>query len=69
MSRNRHFKQRRRQRVELMIQREIARAEELLDQNVQAMSVLSRQLDNEPRGLKQAFAEIEKREGGATARP
>jgi len=57
------IKEKRRHRVELMIQAEIARAEILLDQNNEAMRVLSRQLDNEPRGLKQAFAEIEQKGG------
>ena len=64
-----HYKERRRQRVELMIQRELATAEKIFDQNAQAMAVLTKALDNEPRALKQAFAQIEKREGGATARP
>lgn len=62
-------KQKRAARIELMIQRELAKAERILDENNEAMRVLSRQIDNEPRGLKQAFAEIEKSEGGATARP
>jgi hypothetical protein len=69
MKSHRLYKRKRAQRVELMIQREIARAEILLDQNAEAMRVLSRQLDNEPKGLAIAFAEIEKREGGATPRP
>jgi hypothetical protein len=60
MSRDRHYKEKRRHRVELAIQRELATAERILDENVEAMRVLSKQLDNEPRGLKQAFAEIEK---------
>jgi hypothetical protein len=55
-----HYKEKRRHRVEMMIQRELARAEILLDQNAQAMSVLTKALDNEPRGLKQAFSEIQK---------
>ena len=55
-----HYKEKRRHRVELAIRQEIARAEILLDQNAEAMSVLSRQLDNEPRGLARAFAQIEK---------
>jgi hypothetical protein len=59
-----HFKEKRRHRVEMMIQRELARAEELLDQNLQAMSVLSRQLDNEPKALAKAFAEIEQKGAG-----
>jgi hypothetical protein len=52
-----------------MIQRELAKAERILDENAQAMGVLSRQLDIEPRGLKQAFAQIEMSEGGAISRP
>ena len=60
MKSHRLHKQRRAQRVELAIQREIARAERILDQNAQAMSVLTAALDNEPRGLARAFAEIEK---------
>jgi hypothetical protein len=53
----------------MMIQRELARAERILDENNEAMRVISRQLDNEPRALKQAFAQIEMSEGGATSRP
>ena len=53
----------------MMIQRELARAERILDENAQAMGVLTMALDNEPRGLKQAFAEIKMSEGGAIARP
>jgi hypothetical protein len=60
MKSHRLHKQKRAQRVELAIQRELARAERILDENAVAMRVLSRQLDNEPRGLKQAFAEIGK---------
>jgi|GEM_PF-3647128 len=63
MSKERLYKRKRAQRVELAIQREIARAEILLDQNSEAMRVLSRQLDNEPRALKQAFAQIEQTGG------
>jgi metal-responsive CopG/Arc/MetJ family transcriptional regulator len=67
---SRHLrKQKRAARVELMIQRELARAERILDENAQAMGVLTMALDNEPRGLKQAFAQIETSEGGAIARP
>jgi hypothetical protein len=44
----------------MMIQRELAKAERILDENNEAMRVISRQLDNEPSALKQAFAEIEK---------
>ena len=62
-------KHRRAQRIEMMIRRELARAERILDENNEARRVLSRQLDNEPRGLKQAFAEIEKSEGGAISQP
>lgn len=42
-----------------MIQREIARAEAILDETAEAARVLSRQLDNEPKALARAFAEIE----------
>ena len=63
MKRHRHHKQDRQRRIEWMIQAEIAKAERILDQNNEAMRVLSRQLDNEPRGLKQAFAEIEQKGG------
>ena len=67
---SRHLRKRKRAaRVELMIQRELAKAERILDENAQAMGVLSRQLDIEPRGLKQAFAQIEMSEGGAISRP
>jgi hypothetical protein len=60
MKSHRLYKRKRAQRVEMMIQRELATAERILDQNAQGVGVLTRQLDNEPRGLKQAFAEIEK---------
>jgi hypothetical protein len=53
----------------MMIQRELARAERILDENAQAMGVLTMALDNEPRALKQAFAEIKMSEGGAISRP
>jgi phytoene/squalene synthetase len=66
---HRLHKQKRAQRIEMMIQRELARAERILDENNEAMRVISRQLDNEPRALKQAFAQIEMSEGGATSRP
>jgi len=56
-------KQKRAARIELMIQREIARAEAILDQNAEAMRVLSKALDNEPKGLAKAFAEIEQKGG------
>ena len=69
MKPHRHHKQKRAQRIEMMIQRELARAERILDENTEAMHVLSHQLDNEPRALKQAFAEIKMSEGGAIARP
>jgi hypothetical protein len=59
----RHYKEKRRHRVELAIRQEIARAEILLDENVQAMSVLTAALDNEPKGLAKAFAEIEQKGG------
>jgi metal-responsive CopG/Arc/MetJ family transcriptional regulator len=52
-------KQKRAARVEWLIQQEIARAEQLLDENAAAMRVLTKALDNEPRALKQAFAQIE----------
>ncbi len=45
----------------MMIQRELAKAEMILDQNTEAMHVLSRQLDNEPRGIREAFTAIEKK--------
>jgi hypothetical protein len=63
MKRHRHHKQDRQRRIEWMIQAEIARAERILDENNEAMRVISRQLDNEPRALKQAFAEIEQKGG------
>ena len=69
MKSHRLHKQKRAQRIEMMIQRELARAERILDENAQAMGVLTMALDNEPRGLKQAFAEIKMSEGGAIARP
>jgi hypothetical protein len=47
----------------MMIQRELARAERILDENNEAMRVLSQQLDNEPKGLAKAFAEIEQNGG------
>jgi len=59
-----HYKEKRRHRVELAIRQEIARAEILLDQNAQAMSLLSKQLDNEPKGLAKAFAKIEQKGAG-----
>ncbi len=65
MNRRRHHKQDRQRRTEWMIRQEIARAEQLLDENNEAMRVLSRQLDNEPRGLKQAFAAIEELTSGS----
>ncbi len=57
-------KQKRAARVEMMIQQEIAKAERILDENAQGMTVLSRQLDNEPKGLAKAFAEIEQKGAG-----
>jgi uncharacterized protein YfiM (DUF2279 family) len=63
MKSHRLYKRKRAQRVELMIQRELARAQELLDQNSEAMRVLSKQLANEPKGLAKAFAEIEQKGG------
>jgi phytoene/squalene synthetase len=63
MSKERLYKRKRAQRVELMIQREIARAERILDENAVAMRVLSRQLDNEPKALAKAFAQIEQKGG------
>ena len=56
-------KQKRAQRIEQRIQRELARAERILDENNEAMRVLTMALDNEPRTLKQAFAEIEQKGG------
>ena len=50
--------------MELAIQQEIARAEILLDQNAEAMRVLTKALDNEPKGLAKAFAEIEQKGAG-----
>jgi len=58
-----HHKQKRARRIEWMIQQEIAKAERILDENLQAAAVLTKQLDNEPKGLAKAFAEIEQ-EGG-----
>jgi metal-responsive CopG/Arc/MetJ family transcriptional regulator len=69
MSKHRLHKQRRAQRIEMLIRREIFNAETILDQNAQAMGVLTMALDNEPRALKQAFAEIKMSEGGAISRP
>jgi phytoene/squalene synthetase len=69
MSKHRLHKQKRQQRIEWLIQRELARAERILDENNEAMRVISRQLDNEPRALKQAFAQIRMSEGGAISRP
>ena len=69
MSKHRLHKQKRAQRIEMMIQRELARAERILDENNEASRVISRQLDNEPRALKQAFAQIRMSEGGAISRP
>jgi len=63
MSKHRLHKQKRAQRIEMMIQRELARAERILDENNEAMRVLSQQLDNEPKGLAKAFAEIEQNGG------
>jgi metal-responsive CopG/Arc/MetJ family transcriptional regulator len=60
MKSHRLYKRKRAQRVELMIQRELATAERILDENAEAMGVLTKALDNEPRALKQAFAQIEK---------
>jgi metal-responsive CopG/Arc/MetJ family transcriptional regulator len=69
MSKHRLHKQKRAQRIEMLIRREIFNAEMILDQNAQAMGVLTMALDNEPRALKQAFAEIKMSEGGAISRP
>ena len=63
MKPSRLHKQKRAQRIEMMIQRELARAERILDENNEAMRVLSQQLDNEPKGLAKAFAEIEQNGG------
>jgi hypothetical protein len=63
MSKHRLHKQKRQQRIEWLIQRELAKAEMILDQNTEAMRVLSRQIDNEPKGLAKAFAEIEQNGG------
>ena len=65
MKRHRHHKQDRQRRIEWIIQQEIARAEAILDQNAEAMRVMSRQLDNEPKALAKAFAEIEKLTSGS----
>jgi hypothetical protein len=64
MKPHRLHKQKRAQRIEMMIQRELARAERILDENTEAMHVLSHQLDNEPKGLAKAFAEIEQKGAG-----
>jgi hypothetical protein len=69
MIKNRLHKQKRAHRIEMLIRREISNAEMILDQNAQAMRVLTMALDNEPRALKQAFAEIKMSEGGAISRP
>ncbi len=69
MSKHRLHKQKRAHRIEMLIRREIFNAETILDQNAQAMGVLTMALDNEPRALKQAFAEIKMSEGGAISRP
>jgi hypothetical protein len=61
MKPSRLHKQKRAQRIEMMIQRELAKAERILDENNEAMRVLSRQIDNEPKGLAKAFAEIEQK--------
>ncbi|PAZ05194.1 MAG: hypothetical protein CAK88_08920 [Verrucomicrobiia bacterium AMD-G2] len=61
MIKHRLHKQRRAHRIEMMIQRELARAETILDQNAQAMRVLTMALDNEPKGLAKVFAEIEQK--------
>jgi metal-responsive CopG/Arc/MetJ family transcriptional regulator len=64
MNRRRHHKQDRQRRTEWMIRQEIARAEQLLDENNEAMRVLTKALDNEPKGLAKAFAEIEQKGAG-----
>jgi metal-responsive CopG/Arc/MetJ family transcriptional regulator len=64
MKPSRLHKQKRAQRIEMMIQRELARAERILDENAQAMRVLTMALDNEPKGLAKAFAEIEQKGAG-----
>ena len=64
MSKHRLYKQKRAQRVELVIQRELARAERILDENAEAMRVLTKALDNEPKVLAKAFAEIEQKGAG-----
>jgi hypothetical protein len=61
----RHHKQDRQRRTEWLIRQEIARAEQLLDENAAAMRVSSRQLDNEPKALARAFAEIEELTSGS----
>jgi hypothetical protein len=61
MSKHRLHKQKRQQRIEWLIQRELAKAEMILDQNTEAMRVLSRQIDNEPKGLAKVFAEIDQK--------
>jgi len=60
---HRLHKQKRAQRIEMMIQRELARAERILDETAQGMGVLTKALDNEPKGLAKAFAEIEQNGG------
>jgi len=64
MSNHRLHKQRRAHSIEMMIQRELARAERILDENNEASRVISRQLDNEPKELAKAFAEIEQKGAG-----
>jgi hypothetical protein len=61
MSKHRLHKQRRAHRIEMLIRREISNAEIILDQNAQAMGVLTMALDNEPKGLAKVFAEIEQK--------
>ena len=61
MKPHRLHKQKRAQRIEMLIRREISNAEIILDQNAAAMRVLSHQLDNEPKGLAKVFAEIEQK--------
>jgi hypothetical protein len=61
MSKQRLHKQKRQQRIEWLIQRELAKAEMILDQNTEAMRVLSRQIDSEPKGLAKVFAEIDQK--------
>lgn len=45
----------------MMIQREIARAETIRDQNQEAMGVLSKALANEPKSLAKAFEKLEQK--------